>query len=223
MEESPIILPPSYQERLLFVGSNGGGKSKLAAEMLAAGYPRTVSIDVKGDFDPPIDYHVLSKPNDLGWRFHNHIVYRPKFEYASGYWLDQVLQKLFQRARAKGKREPFILYIDEGLYLATSARTGTMRALAVTGRSLNVGLWVSSQRPKWIPVEVRSEAWRWYVFYLSFDEDEKEVLKYAKGRINLAELQNPKDLYSFWEIKRGTESAGRMSVKHYPRVLLSKP
>lgn len=225
MAESPNsknrIKPPSYQERVLFVGSNGGGKTKLAGEMLAAGYPRTVSIDVKGDFNPPIDYTILTKPNEFGWRYHRHIVYRPKFEYANGQWLDEVLRRLFQRARAKGRKQPFILYLDEALYMATSSRTGTMRALAVTGRSLNVGLWVSSQRPKWIPVEVRSEAWRWYVFYLSYEEDEKEILRYSKGRIGLDQLQNPTDNYSFWEIKRGANSAGKLAIKHYPRVAIA--
>lgn len=218
---SRIIRPPSYQERVLFVGSNGGGKTVLAGEMLAAGYPRTVSIDVKGDFDPPIDYTVLSSPGDWRWRYADHIVYRPKFKYSNGHALDDVLRSLFERARKVGKKKPFILYIDEGLYLATSSRTGTMRALAVTGRSLNVGLWVSSQRPKWIPVEVRSEAWRWYVFYLSFEDDEKEILKHAKGKINLQGLQNAQDLYSFWEIRRGIQSAGRMTVKHYPRIAIT--
>lgn len=222
MAESNRLTPPSYQERVLFVGSNGGGKTVLAGQMLAAGYPRTVSIDVKGDFNPPIDYTVLTKPNELGWRYKKHIVYRPEFEYANGQWVDEVLRRLFKRARAKGKKQPFILYIDEGLYVATSSRTGTMRQLAVTGRSLNVGLWVSSQRPKWIPVEVRSEAWRWYVFYLAYDEDEKEVLRYSKNKIQLDELQNPTDLYSFWEIKRGANSAGRLQVKHYPKVSLTQ-
>lgn len=224
---SKLIEPPSYQERVLFVGSNGGGKTKLAGQMLAAGYPRTVSIDIKGDFDPPMDYRVATKPTELFPKFSlfrkdkEHVLYRPKFEYSSGRALDDVLKRLFERARKEGKKKPFIVYIDEGLYLATSSRTGTMRALAVTGRSLNIGLWVSSQRPKWIPVEVRSEAWRWYIFYLAFEEDEKEVLKYSKRRIRLSDLQSDEhDLYSFWEIKRGAQSAGRLSVDHYPRVLI---
>jgi hypothetical protein len=215
---SKIITLPSYQERVLFMGSNGGGKTVLAGEMLAGGYPRTVSIDIKGDFDPPMDYKVLSSPNDWGWHYARHIMYRPSRKYTDGLELDFVLRKLFDRAKRSGKRRPFVLYIDEGLYVALSSRTGTMRSLAVTGRSLNLGLWVSSQRPRFIPVEVRSEAWRWYVFYLSYEDDEKEVIKYTKGRITLAELQNPTDLYSFWEIKRGKKSAGRLSIEHYPRV-----
>lgn len=193
--------------------------------MLAAGYPRTISIDIKGDFDPPIPYRVATQPNQLFPRFdwfrseEDHIVYRPKFEYASGKALDYVLRRLFERARKRGKEEPFIIYIDEGLYTATSSHTGTMRALAVTGRSLNVGLWVSSQRPKWIPVEIRSEAWRWYIFYLAFEEDEKEVLKYVKRRVSLRDLQSDANAkHSFWEVKRG--DAGRLEVRHYPRVLI---
>ena len=80
-----------------------------------------------------------------------------------------------------------------------------------------VGLWVSSQRPKWIPVEVRSETWRWYVFFLDYDEDAKEMVKYTHGRISVDELQEPKQSYSFWEIKRDTRVAQmeRECVKAY--------
>lgn len=214
------IKPASYQERILFVGSNGGGKTKLAGEMLGAGYPRTVSIDIKGDFEPQVDYVEINKPNDLRWHYAKHIVYRPSARYDDGHWLDEVLKALFRRAKAKGKKYPFILYIDEGLYVAVSSRTGTMRQLAVTGRSLNLGLWVSSQRPKWIPVEVRSEAWRWYIFGMSYLEDEREILKHSKGKITIESLQEMDD-FSFWELKRSANTAGKMIAKHYPRVALT--
>lgn len=206
------------------MGSNGGGKSKLAGQMLASGYPRSVSIDVKGDFDPPLDYDVLRSPSEWGWRnTDKHIVYRPKLEYMGGGWLNEVLFSLFERARKKGKREPFVVYVDEGLYLSKTGHTQALAALAVSGRSLNVGLWVASQRPTWIPVEVRSEAWRWYVFYLAYEQDEREVLRYAKGRISLEQLQEGTANYSFWEIKRGEKSAGRLTINHFPPVRIGVP
>lgn len=201
------------------MGSNGGGKSVLAGQMLASGYPRSVSIDVKGDFDPPLDYTVLRSPDEWGWRnTDRHIVYRPKIEYMGGAWLEEVLFRLFERARKKGKREPFIVYVDEGLYLSKTGHIQSLAALAVSGRSLNVGLWVASQRPMWIPVEVRSEAWRWYVFYLAYEQDEREVLKYTKGRLSLAQLQEGTANFSFWEIKRGKQSAGKLTISHFPPV-----
>jgi hypothetical protein len=212
------ISPPEYGERIIALGSNGGGKSVLMRELLAAGYPRTVTIDVKGDFEPIQPHRVVTKPDDwLGWRA-DHIVYRPGREHQTRAAMDGVLNRLYNRAQKSGKRHPFVVYIDEALYLAKLGCASSMAALAVSGRSLGLGLWITSQRPKWIPVEVRSEAWRWYVFYLSFEEDEREVLKHTKGRLTLQNLQEGTEAYSFWEIRRGRSNPGLVDVTHHQPV-----
>lgn len=211
---------PDYQERVTFLGSNGSGKSVLAKELLSPHYPRIVVIDVKHDFEPYKPYTLIKKPNDWRWSFRvdGRILYRPSPEYNNGPWLDEVLRRLYLRAQKTGKKKPFIIYVDEALYLSKVGATQWLAALAVSGRSLGVGLWVSSQRPKWIPVEVRSETWRWYVFFLDYDEDAKEMVKYTHGRISVDELQEPKQSYSFWEIKRDTREGGKKIITHYPPI-----
>ncbi len=211
----PILQPPSYSERLLLLGANGSGKSVLASGMLGAGY-LWVALDSKGDFKAPDPHVTLRTPQDRRWRWMRDrpILYRPKPEYNNGAWLDLVLRGLYFRAQREGKKRPFVVYVDEALYLAKTGHTQWLAALAVSGRSLGVGLWVASQRPKWIPVEVRSEAWRTYVFFLQHKEDEKEVVRDSKGLITEEDLQRAAVDYSFWELRRG--KAGRMEARKFP-------
>jgi hypothetical protein len=216
-----VIEPPSYQERVLFVGANGSGKSRLAAAMLGAGY-RWVAIDLKGDFPAPKPYVVVRTPDDWRWRWvrSKGILYRPKPEYANGPWLDAVLHRLYVRGQREGKRKPFVVYVDEGLALSRGGHTQWLSTLAVAGRSLGVGLWVASQRPRWIPVEVRTEAWRLYVFYLQYEEDEREVMKLSKGLISEEDFRRAKVDYSFWELRR--TKGGKIVARHYPPLALTE-
>ncbi len=216
------ISPPEYDERLLFLGSNGSGKSVLARQMLAAGYHRVRAVDLKGDFNLLQDHRVVREPGDWRGFRARHVVYRPKAPYDSGAWLDQVLlgwyrdaQRTFDSKR-KVQRNPTVIYIDETLALAHSRRTEALARIAVAGRALGLGLWCSSQRPVWIPVEARSEAHRIYAFYLQYEEDERELLKYAKRQLSLEQLQAGMQHHSFWELRRHRSSAGRWEVRQMP-------
>lgn len=217
------ISPPTYKERLLFLGSNGTGKSVLIRELLAK-YPRSVSIDTKGDFEPIQPYVVVTDPDDKQLYRADTVVYRPKSEFKTGAHLDAVVGRLFARGqetfdvKAKSQLRPFVLNIDEGLAFSKRGHIANLAEFAVSGRSLNLGLWVASQRPVWIPVEVRSEAWRLYVFYLAFEDDEKHVLKYTKRRLTLEQLQEGFANHSFWEIRRGASEAAKLEIRHCPRV-----
>lgn len=215
-----ILEPPDYKERVLIVGANGSGKSVLASALLGSGYDSWFVIDSKGDFEPPKPYRIVRHPDDWRLRVWPNVptLYRPRPEYNNGPWLDEMLRRLYVRAVKYGKRHPFIVYVDEALYLARTKHVQWLAALAVSGRSLRVGLWVSSQRPVWIPVEVRSEAWRWYVFYLSYQQDEEEVLKYSKGRLQLPDLQSLSVDHSFYELRRG--KGGKVGAMRFPAMRL---
>ncbi|OLB58147.1 MAG: hypothetical protein AUI13_07485 [Gemmatimonadetes bacterium 13_2_20CM_2_69_23] len=216
------LVPPEYEERLLFLGSNGSGKSVLARELLAAGYRRTRSIDLKGDFELLQDHQVVREPDDWRGFRHRHVVYRPRPPWDRGPHLDAMLWHWFREAQSgfdakrKIQRHPTVIYVDETLALAHSRHTEALARLAVAGRSLRYGLWCASQRPRWIPVEARSEAWRWYVFHLSYEQDEKEVLQHAKRQLTLEQLQAGSEHHAFWELRRSQHTAGRWDVRHMP-------
>jgi hypothetical protein len=212
-----LISPPGYEERVLGAGSNGSGKSAFFRELLEA-YPRWVVIDLKGDFQPIGKYKLVRAPDDtFGWK-NDRVLYRPTPQYRTRFWLEAVFRRLYNRASKVGKRQPFIVYVDETLLISKLRAVQYLAALAVAGRSLGVGLWTASQRTKWIPVEIRSEAWRWYVFFLSDEEDEKEVVKFTKGRLTIEQLREYCRQYAFVEIMRAQQGGGEIMIRPHARM-----
>jgi hypothetical protein len=196
------IQPPDEQERLLLLGKNGSGKSELTYELEWAGHYRSIYFDIKGDCTPRlvdvrgIPYKVVKRGDD-SWGFKNRrVVYRPEpgsFWRTDAGWA-QVLQREFDRAarqydhKRKRAREPRLIIIPEILLFGSRAQK-VIGDIASGARQLGLGLWVETQRPRRIPVVVRSEAWRIYVFSLGYEDDELEVLKYGKGRLSLEQLR----------------------------------
>jgi hypothetical protein len=196
-----VITPPDEQERLLLLGKNGSGKSEVTYALEAAGRYRSTYFDWKGDCNPyPVDaggqpFTIVRKGDD-SWGFRNRrVVYRPA---PGSHWRTdagcaQVLNRYFVRAahnydsKRKRSREPRIIIIPEILLFGPRSQAA-MAEIASGARALELGLWIETQRPRRIPVVIRSEAWRLYVFSLGYKDDELEVLKYAKGRLSLEQL-----------------------------------
>jgi hypothetical protein len=219
---------PTYKERILLLGANGTGKSELAGKLLLA-FPLWVAIDPKGDFYPKgSEARIIKSPTD--WRWHgrlghygrpDRIIYRPSEEFDTKAAYNYVLAKILERAKREGKSEPFILHIDECLYLADVNATQYLKIIAVAGRSLNLGFWAASQRPKGIPVAVRTEAWRWEIFSLMYEEDEKEVEKYTKGKLTVEMLQNPNRQDYSWDEVRRSKGGRVLTVQHFAPLQIS--
>ena len=222
-----LIERPDYRERIFIVGANGSGKSYFAARLLSI-LPRWVAIDLKGDFgeDIELDRHalVITSPGDWRWRLFpvhvKRIIYRPKpADYGT---VDDIVGRMFERARilkkryGKGHQYRFYLYCDEALLQSRGRKTVNLAGSAITGRSLEMGFIVSSQRLSWIPVEVRTEAWRVYVFYQSSVDEERDVLKLAKNKLTLQQLDELGADYSFYELKR--TDGGIIQVTHFPKL-----
>lgn len=220
------ITTPSYAERVLFAGANGSGKTILASTLIAP-YHRATIIDVKGDFPIPWTngYQIRTAPpnrgflNGLRWRYGpQRIIYRPRLGDDTGEAIAKFFDWSFRQAqRAKGK-QPRILYVDEGAWVSYAGAWRSLARLLISTRSLKLGVWLSSQRPKGIPVEARSEAWRWYVFYLRSREDRKEIVSYLDHRISEYDLESTTRDYQFWEIRRG--EGGKMSYQLFPPIAI---
>ena len=219
-----VIKAPSYQARVLFLGANGSGKTEVAAQIIR-GYPRVVILDIKYDFPipwPKGDYVIVKKPPGIGWWFLDpwrtakHIIYRPEPPYDTGPWVTYFLDQMFDRGRREGKRKPYILYLDEGGWVAYNGAKMAMARLAISGRSIGIGLWISAQRPRGIPPEVRSEAWVHYVFYLRKKADRKELAEVLDDQYDDDAFASTERDYEFWEIKRA--KGGKLEYRRLPPV-----
>lgn len=229
-----VVKLPEFKERIFIVGANGSGKSYFASSLLEAltktpGQDRWFAIDLKGDFgeDLKLDRlaRIISRPDD--WRLRgfpvwpSRILFRPRpADFGS---VDRVIGQLFERARKLKKRQRqtdhkyrFYLYCDEALLQSRHRDTTNFAGAAIAGRSLGMGFIVTSQRISWIPVEVRTEAWRIYVFYLSDIGEEKEVIKLTKGKLSIDQLEALGADYSFYEASR--QQGGMIKVIHYPKL-----
>lgn len=231
-----LLEPPDYEERILIVGSNGSGKTKFTERLLGAGYPRTVVVDFKREFQHPalLDkrtrgyVHIITSPLDRrlnrgGWPRPpevEHIVFRPSPQFRTKKYLELFCARMLQRAEFEGRKRPFVVVIDEGLWFAKYRALENLTALVVAGRSLKCSVWIGSQRTKWIPVEIRTEAHRWFVFWLSDEDDEAYVSRFSKGQLSVAELQQPKAPYSFFELRR--DLGGPIRVTRYGPIRTSQ-
>jgi len=223
---------PDYEERLLVVGSNGSGKTVFLRALLDSGWPRWVVVDHKGGFTPPHDpdhpVTVVHDPRDRRLLNADRVLYRPSAQFKTRRWYEYLFQRLYARAEAvrrNGKR--FVILVDETLAIARMRAVLWLGNIAVVGREWGVGLWLASQRLKWIPVEAKSEAHRWILFYLSDEDDEREALKFAKGALTLDDLReftgghpgsDGKIRPPFVELRRGAATGGRVVVTAYPPV-----
>jgi hypothetical protein len=217
-----VIQPPSYYERLLILGKNGVGKSELTYAVEAGGnYRQSIYIDLKGDTEPRPPYKLTKRGDE---RLHDkRIVFRPE---PGSYWrtdegVAQFINRIFLEARRaydhkrKRSRAPRILIIPEILLFGPLAQRA-IGEIASAARQFELGLWVETQRPRRIPVVLRSEAWRLYVFSLGYEDDELEVLRYAKGRLRLEDLRagddDPRN-HSFFELLLRSKDGAGISVR----------
>lgn len=221
----PSIEPPDYGQHCLFLGDTSSGKTILAREMLSAGYHYVV-IDTKGDFPLREGDYVITDPEDRLWKSKRpppRIVYRPLGEHGDPAWVDWTLAQCYrraQRAAHSGHKDPFIMLVDEALYLAQTGHVRWLSAAAVSGRSIGLTLWCGSQRPKFVPIQVRSNSYAWFIFTLAYEDDEKEVVKYAKGKLTVEELHESTQHFGFIEMKRDPHRAGARIVTRYPPVVM---
>ncbi|MGH7877511.1 MAG: type IV secretory system conjugative DNA transfer family protein [Candidatus Dormibacteraceae bacterium] len=216
-----LLEPPDYEERVCIVGSNGSGKSFFAKALLER-YRRWVVVDHKGGFLPNGDrgsYVIVRDPHDERLKTEDRVVYRPRNEWKTAEMYEFVFESLIYRAERYGRRgRPFVVVVDEGLAISRLGARKQLGNLAAVGREHGVGLWVLSQRAKWIPIEVKSEAWRWYVFYLGDSEDEDEVLRFAKGQLTLEQLRAHDHSKQFTELRRAENSGGVVKVTLWPAL-----
>lgn len=129
-------------------------------------------------------------------------------------WSVAVISAFLGQARAS---RPQLVYVDEGLdfFHSNSAARGGNDALlrvARAGRERGCGLLLSTQRPPGIPVQIRSELTKLYLFRLDYSEDVKSL-----GEMGYPFRDNPSPdedrIFRFWDKTRRKLGAPMMKVR----------
>ena len=171
-------------ERVLFVGKTGSGKTQLSKFLLSK-MNRCLVIDPKHTFT--LDGYEKSKRLP---RFNNEfrVVFRPNEND------DEILSKLIRHVSRDGD---CTIYCDElaTLYEQFPGSTKQLGNLARIGREMNVAVWNAIQRPRWVPRIFLTESEIVFYFKLRSGEDRKYMSEFV-GPEALAPLEPYAFLYA---------------------------
>ncbi len=212
----PKLLLPNYGQHITFLGATGSGKSVLACKMLEQ-YERYLAIDTQDSLD--IKGKVIKNPASLKlqYKLQDRIKYTPQPDFISSGYFNRIFKEVLGSS-TKRHPNPRIIYIDEIFHIGfgQSFPSWLPKSIA-TARQRQLSFWISTQRPRCIPMPVLSEASKIYVFYLNKEDDVKYVSSFARTDKKLLEqsLYEQKDDYSFIEI-----DARKGTWQKYPKLKL---
>lgn len=171
-------------DRVCFFGRTGSGKTTLARAFLRA-VPRFVVLDAKHTF------RMRNVPVSSEYsRFRARQIVR--LPYDAEDW-ERVMRRVWRRRRT-------LLYLDETTLIneefGTRLSPQLGRAIR-TGRELDIGVWIGSQRPKDIPSAVFTEAEHFFIFQLNWHDDRKKVVSFTNSDLlpDLESLKGHEFLY----------------------------
>lgn len=177
-------------ERVLFVGTTGSGKTVLAKYFLQK-LSRAIVIDPKHTFR--LEGYRIANGLPI---FHSsfNIIMRPKR------WDDTRMADVLLEAM---KRRNIIIYIDELQSVTENFPISAMVLgdIARTGRERGMGLWSATQRPRWVPLQFLTESEVLFVFWLRSGQDRKYIAGYAGE-----EVEEPVGMHEFYYTRPGEPS-----------------
>ncbi len=169
-------------ERVIFVGRTGSGKTVLAKHFLKR-LNRVVVIDPKMTFVLEGFKRTKHLPL-LGSQFK--IIYRPRLEDDGD--MAQLCYNLMKMKHAT-------IYVDELATLSEMYPTTTLilADIARTGRERHVAVWTATQRPRWTPRVFFTEAEVVFMFNMRSGEDRGYMSQFVGP-----EALDPIDKFTFW-------------------------
>jgi len=164
-------------ERCLFVGRTGSGKTTLADRIIRTLGYRTVVIDPKHRWEFP-GYKLVEEYDHDPHTIRQ--VFRPRDDEQDN-WRDA---EVYLESVWSGGI-PTVVYIDELTRLSTPRRTLPVLADFVRlGRQAGYGTWYASQRPKDVPSLFLSEAEHWFVFDLRYVADRDKAVGFLGENVS---------------------------------------
>lgn len=208
-------------QRSLFVGTTGSGKSELAKHFLSQ-INRVLVIDPKHTFKMEGYRRARSLPwqaqlsqlvkwvgfnNDADFR----VIYRPRRGEEGDSELSELIYKI-------GKMKHITVYIDELSTLADQFTEATKMLADVvrTGRERHIAVWSAIQRPRWVPRIFLTEAENIFQFQLRSEDDRQ----YMAGFIGKHVIQ-PIDGHNFWYSGVDIQSPVLLHLEKEKNVIIS--
>jgi energy-coupling factor transporter ATP-binding protein EcfA2 len=186
----PIIPIPKPQDRAVFIGDTGSGKTTLM-ERMAALFENVQYMDLKREFQPQIDYR-LCKDLSKAWDMKGQVLIRPDSKLDNPNWYDYHYKQIWNI------RKNVLSIVDETYLLGgmhSISYPPNLAKLATVGRSKKDGLWCGIQRPKFAPTTLWAVTTFWYIFHML--ESDIKVLKEWLPIGALDMVRNLKWDYSF--------------------------
>lgn len=202
-----VLELPEIGRHIVLVGTTGSGKSWLAETMLPR-YESYFAIDSQDSLEIPgkriaaPDYLKILLP--LYKRLH----YVPKPEFLERDVFNFIFRTLLDSS-SKKRPHPRVIYIDEIYHVGYGTAFPSWLPKAITtARQRKLSFWISTQRPRQIPIPIFSEAAKIYVFFLAKEDDCKLISTFARSdkKELFDTLLHQQDDFSFIEIdcRKGT-------------------
>ncbi len=193
-------------QRLLFIGQTGSGKSVLSRSLLKLARKRGWRIVI---VDPKRDWmRYLGKT----YKFAEKGLGTVDSPWLTGEFNPKLAVQIFQPLEWDGQCEKYfrdiiatrntIVYIDEITQLANATVVPReIKLIWTQGRSLNIGAWCSTQRPKGIPIIVKDQSEVWFLFRINNKDDRKVVEGYlpVEDMPEMVDRALPKYWFFYWE------------------------
>lgn len=189
----PDLVIHSWQ-RVAFAGKTGSGKT-FSARYLLTRIKRLIVIDPKmqlvGEKAWKLEAPTKEAIKALREGEYARVVYwQPPAIDSDGF---PVWDAIFEFAWEIGD---VVIYIDEMYSVSKNGRLSyPLRRLYTQGRTQGVGVWASTQRPSWVPMEMFSEAEWSFIFTLRIEADRKKVAQ----SLGFDQVIEPiRDEHGFW-------------------------
>lgn len=173
---NPARLSVRRNDRALFVGATGSGKTTLAKALLWR-QPHVAVLDPKRTFvmPPEANATITDDPEVvLAWEGPDMIVYRPGAELLTD---PESADWFFWWAYERGNT---LIYVDEASMVTRGTDPPRGYAACIQlGRERGVGTWHATQRPSRVPIVLLSESEHLFVFRLRHPADADRVAEYS--------------------------------------------